>query len=109
MARSLIFFGYLALLVAGWILFELQNVWPFNADRVLILRSLFSAFALASVGALLFARPRYLAPILAMAAFVATSMISRSAFSINYVVTTTLLIMVIALLTRLFGSPIKAR
>lgn len=109
MARWFSLFGFIALLVVGWVLFELTNVWPFNADRIPTLRLLFGGFALTATGALLFSNRRLLPAGLTAAAFAVTSALSRATFNIPYVVSAALVVVLIALVSRYFGSPLRVR
>lgn len=49
MVRWIALIGMLMLLVGAWPLFEFQNIWPFNADRVVVLRSMLALGVLATI------------------------------------------------------------
>lgn len=106
MAHWLRLIGFLVLVAVGALLFELQNIWPFNGDRILTLRLIFAACSLAAIIALALRRSRFLPGILLAAAFVATSALSRADISVIYLLAGTLLVTVAALLGWAGRSPI---
>jgi hypothetical protein len=61
--------GFILALLLSAYLFEWQHVWPFNADRIGLLRLLFYASAAGAVLALIFTRHRWLPPLLLGAGF----------------------------------------
>jgi hypothetical protein len=107
MARWFSFAGFLALMTVGWVLFELTNVWPFNADRVPLLRILFGVSTVAATSAFLFIHQRLLPAGLMVAAFAVTSILSRATFNVPYIVSAAVVVMLIALVSRYFSPPLR--
>jgi hypothetical protein len=101
MAHWLRFFALVALVVIGGFVFELQNIWSFNEERVLALRMIFGACALMAIGLQAWGRFRFLVPLALAAAFGITSALSRSEFSVPYV----LLAMLIVAAAAVLGLP----
>jgi hypothetical protein len=74
------------LLAVGWVLFELANIWPFNADRITVLRLMFATGVIATVAVLSFGRSRLLPPVFLAGAFVSTTIYSQAVTTVAYVV-----------------------
>lgn len=98
MAHWLRLVGFLALIAASTLVFELQNIWPFNGDRILMLRLIFGASSLAAIIVLAWGRFRFLPAILLAAAFVATSALSRADVTAAYLLVGTLIVTVAGML-----------
>jgi len=62
--RALGIAGFVVALALSAYLFEWQHVWPFNADRIGLLRTLFYASGAGAVLALVFSRYRWMPPLL---------------------------------------------
>lgn len=105
MAHSLRLIGSSALIAVGALVFEWQNIWPFNGDRILTLRLIFAACSLAAIVALAWRRFWSLPAILLAVAFVATSALSRADIAAAYLLTGTLLVTVVAMLGWAGRSP----
>ena len=108
MVRWLSFAGFIALIAMGWLLFELTNIWPFNAEKILLLRAGFFGFAVLATGAFLFGRWRLLPAALTFGAFASTSAFSNATTNPAYVASAGVIVLLVALLSRLFGSPLKS-
>jgi peptidoglycan/LPS O-acetylase OafA/YrhL len=98
MSRLMFVIGMLALLTSAWLLFEVQNIWQSNADRVVILGLMFALGAGATVASFTFGRSRSLPPTLMASTFVGTIVYSYSVLTVSYVMTATLIVALIALL-----------
>ena len=98
MAHWLRLIASFALIAVGAFVFELQNIWPFNGDRILMLRLIFAAWSLAAIAALVWRRFRFLPAILLAVAFVATSALSRADITAAYLLAGALLVTVAATL-----------
>lgn len=109
MVRWFSFAAFIALLAVGWVLFELTNVWPFNADQIPILRTLFVGFALLATGAFLFGRWRLLPAALTIGAFATTSALSNARANFQYIASAGLIVLIVGLLTLSFGIPLNGR
>jgi hypothetical protein len=106
MVQWLRLIGFFALIAVGALVFELQNIWPFNGDRILMLRLIFAACSLAAIAALAWRRFRFLPAILLAVAFVVTSALSRADITAAYLLAGTLLVTVAAMLGQAGRSPI---
>ena len=106
MAHWLRLIGFLALIAASTLVFELQNIWPFNGDRILTLRLIFGASSLAAIIVLAWGRSRFLPAILLAVAFVATSAFSRADMTVPYLLLGTLIVTVAAVLGWVGRPPI---
>lgn len=92
---------FVALTIIGWFFFELNNIWPFNADGVSKLRFVFAVFALSATCSFLLARWRFLPPVLLLAAFVVTSALSKATFSAAYLVTAGVIVFLSGVVSRI--------
>jgi hypothetical protein len=100
MVRWIATIGMLGLLVIGWVLFEVANIWPFNADRITVLRLMFAIGAIATVAAFAFGRSRLLPPVLIASAFLSTSIYSHAVKTAAYVVGAAVIVALVAALGR---------
>jgi len=101
--------AFIALIGISWLVVELTNIWPFNADRVFALRAVFAGFALAAVCSFILARSRLLPPMLLLAAFVATSAMSRAVLSAAFIMTAGAIVLLSGLLSRRSGPTLNVR
>jgi hypothetical protein len=92
MVRWIAAIGMVALIGSAWLLFEVGNIWPFNADRVAVLRSMFAFGLIATVLAFAFGRSRLLPPALMAVAFVSTTIYSNADITIAYIVSAVVII-----------------
>ena len=76
--RALGIAGFVVVLALSAYLFEWQNVWPFNADRIGLLRTLFYASLAGAVLALVFSGHRWLPPLLLAVGFALAYGLSRA-------------------------------
>ncbi|GGB73119.1 hypothetical protein [Blastomonas aquatica] len=102
---SLAAFG--ALLALGWVIFELANAWPINADKIPGLRAMFAVFSLLATGAFLFVRWRLLPAALLLTAFVLIAALSNAVLTIPYLASAAVVVLMVAVLSRLFGPPLN--
>ena len=109
MARWLSLAGFVVLLGLSWLIFELTNIWPFNGDRIMTLRTLFGCFALLTAGTFLFGRDRMLPAVFLCTAFASTTAISNAVISVQYVACIGVLLALVAAVSRVFGRPLKVR
>lgn len=109
MTRALSIAAFVALTSLGWFFFELSNIWPFNADRVFALRTVFAVFALAAACSFLLVRWRLLPSILLLAAFVVTSAISNADFSAAYLMTAGVIVLLSGLVSLRYRPPLNVR
>jgi hypothetical protein len=98
MVRRIATIGILGLLVIGWVLFEVQNIWPFNADRITVLRLIFAVGAIATVAAFAFGRSRLLPPALIASTFLSTILYSNAAITVAYTVAAAVIVVLVAAL-----------
>ena len=78
MGRALGIAGFVVALALSAFLFEWQHVWPFNADRVGLLRALFYASEAGAVMALVFSPIRWLPSLLIGVGFALATVLSRA-------------------------------
>lgn len=109
MVRGIAVIGMLVLLVSAWLLFEVENIWPFNADRFLVLRSMFAAGVLATIGAFAFGRSRLLPPMLVASAFVSTTIYSAAVTTTSYIVSAAVIVALVAALGLALRPPLYVR
>lgn len=109
MTRAFSIAAFVALTGLGWFFFELNQVWPFNQDRVFALRTVYAVFALAAACSFLLAHWRLLPPILLLAGFIATSAMSNAAFSAAYVMIAGFIVILSGLLSLRFRPSLNVR
>lgn len=107
MVRCFSFAAFVVLISLSWLVFELTNVWPFNADKIVLLRTFFVFFALSATGAFLFARWRLLPAFLLVAAFATTTAVSNAVINLPSFASMGVLILLVAIVSRLFGHPLN--
>lgn len=78
---ALLVFAAVAALV-----FELQNIWPFNQDRVLLLRALFYTFEVLAVVVSFMPQHRMWGAACLLIGFVAVTALSRATLTPMYVI-----------------------
>ena len=101
--------AFVILLGLSWLVFELMNIWPFNGDRIVTLRTLFGFFALLAAGTFLFGRDRVLPAVFLCCAFATTTAVSNAAITYQDIVLTGVLLLLVAAVSELFGRPLKVR
>jgi hypothetical protein len=85
MQRILGLLGFMLAISISGFLFEWQNVWPFNADRVQLLRLVFYGFSIAALVALAVGRHWWLPPVLLAFGFVGAAALSNAQFDVRTV------------------------
>jgi hypothetical protein len=88
----------LGVLVIGWALFEVANIWPLNSDRVIELRLMFAVGAVATVAAFAFGRSRVLPPALIASAFLGTTIYSQAVTTAAYAAGAAVIVALVAAL-----------
>ena len=86
MGRTVGLLSLFVVLALSIFLFEWQNVWEFNADRVQLLRLIFYGCAFAALVAALAGPLTWLPPAILAAAFVVTAFLSRAEVEFRSVV-----------------------
>lgn len=109
MVRGVSLAAFFALIGLSWLVFELTNVWPFNAGRIAALRAIFAVLATSATGLFLFGRWRWLPAALLIAAFVVTTALSNAAATVPYIFSTGAIVLLVALVSRKFEPPLNVR
>jgi hypothetical protein len=109
MVRWIVTIGMLVLLVSAWLLFEVENTWPINADRVVILRTMFALGVLATIGAFAFGGSRLLPPMIVASAFVSTTIYSDAVTTTSYIVSAAVTVALVAALGWILRPPLYVR
>lgn len=84
--------AFVVLIVVAALLFEMQNVWPFNQDRVTFLRFIFGGCAFASLMCLAIGQRWWLPATLLAVGFTATSVLSEAQFTLAYLLSCAVLV-----------------
>jgi hypothetical protein len=74
------------IMVVSALIFELQNIWPFNQDRILALRSVFYVAEIAAIIASLMPQYRIWGAACLLAGFVMVASFSKATMTPMYVV-----------------------
>ena len=96
MVRWLSLAAYAALVSLSWFIFELSHVWPFNADRIPALRTLFCVLTLSATGIFLFSRWRLLPAALLLLTFATAAVLSNAAATLSYAISVGILALLVA-------------
>lgn len=109
MTRAFCIASASALLVLGWIFFEITNVWPFNAGMIQIMRAIFAFGALGSLASLCFTRSRTLPPLCLAGAYVIIGLLTNGRNPTLYIILCAVLVTLVAILAVLVRRPLHAR
>lgn len=106
MARFLGIIGIVALLGSAWLLFEVENIWPFNEGRILLLRLLFGVGATACILAFLLTSSRIAPPMVFAISLALVMAYSRAVMTPTYIVSVVLITLLIAALACVVRRPL---
>ena len=109
MVRGLLLIVMAILVALSGLVFELQNIWPFNQGRVFQLRMVFLVFALGSTLPVVSARLWWLAPTLLATAFTITTLFSYARITPAYLLTCAFLVFLVAVVSRATWRHAKVR
>ncbi|HYZ47440.1 MAG TPA: hypothetical protein VE567_00950, partial [Sphingomonas sp.] len=93
----------------SWLVFELTNVWSFNADSIPALRAIFAILVISAAGLFLFSRWRLLPAALLLAVFVVTTALSNAVVTVPYLVSAGAVVLLVGWVSRKFGPPLNVR
>jgi hypothetical protein len=91
----------MAIVIAFWVIFEIQNVWPFNNDRILLLRCLFAVPIGLSLVVFNFYNNRILVVMLSLISLILPTLFSKSVISVTYLIVSLILVSAIGGLSHL--------
>lgn len=97
------------LLVIGWFIFELTNVWPFNARLVSTMRTIFVLGALSSLLTLLFTRSRAMPPLSLAGSYILIGILTNSSHLGPYIASSVILVTLLAILGGCAPRPLYVR
>ncbi|MCG7348398.1 hypothetical protein [Sphingomonas sp. ACRSK] len=109
MVRRLAIIGMFALLAAAWLIFELHNIWPFNGDRIEVLRIMFALGTLGTIAAFTWGCSPLLPPASLATAFVSTAAYSQAVMTPTYVLMVAVIVVLVAALGLAACRPLNVR
>lgn len=109
MTRAFCIASAIALLVLGWIFFEVTNVWSINAGLIQIMRAIFAFGAIGSLVSLCFTRSRTLPPLCLAGAYVTIGFLTNGPNPTLYIILCALLVTLVAILGALVRRPLYVR
>jgi hypothetical protein len=99
----------IVLLVVGWFIFELTNVWPFNASLISTMRAIFALGALSSLLALLFTRYHVMPPLSLAGSYIVIGILTKSSHLGPYIASSAILVALLAILSVCAPRPLYVR
>lgn len=96
MVRTFAFSGMIVILAVAWVIFEVANIWPINADRITTLRLMFGVGAVGSVAAFALGRSLLLPPALIAVGFVSTTVFSHAVMTAAYIAGAAVMVALVA-------------
>ncbi|WP_428970404.1 hypothetical protein ACQR50_07320 [Sphingomonas sp. Xoc002] len=99
----------IVLLIVGWLIFELTNVWPFNASLVSMMRAIFALGALGSLLTLLFTRSRAMPPLSLAGSYIVIGFLTNSSHLGPYIASSAILVTLLAILSTFARRPLYVR
>jgi len=109
MARLLGMAASVLVLVFAWIIFEWMNIWPINGDRILLLRTMFAAGAIAATGMTILGKSKLLPSVILAATFTLIAACSRSEIDVRYSLQVASVLALLAGLAWIVRPPIYVR
>ena len=109
MARFLSITVSVLILAFAWFIFEYENIWPINQDRILLLRTMFATGMVATMGATLFGKSKLLPSVILATAFGLIAACSQSELDARYALQVASVLALLAGLTWIERPPIYVR
>jgi hypothetical protein len=99
----------IVLIIVGWFIFELTNVWPFNASFISTMRTIFALGALSSLITLLFTRSRTMPPLSLAGSYIVIGVLTNSSHLGPYIASSAILVTLLAILGVCAPRPLYVR